>query len=232
MAFNYVTQLNDRILIQNVIVSVYDKNSLEVIVEALIASNPEVVFYATGKTYEHLTRLLGDLAAGHVNTIASYTGQPEMQGGLVKTLDFKIYLGLLSETYNDAHQADLKRTGAIPFDMVIANLYPFREAIKDADSTPEHARGNIDIGGPCMIRAAAKNYHRVAVVTDRNDYRYLAEILSTAHGSLDLDTRYTLARKAFLLTAEYDTGIAEYFLNTGTEQIRRTYQLSKKGGTA
>ena len=80
-----------------------------------------------------------------------------MQGGLVKTLDFKIYLGLLSETYNEAHKADLARTGAVAFDMVVVNLYPFSETVKKEGITAENARTNIDIGGPCMLRASAKN---------------------------------------------------------------------------
>ena len=90
----------------------------------------------------------------------------------MKTLDFKIYLGLLTETYNDAHQADLKRTGGVPIDMVVVNLYPFKETIAKADVTPEQARGNIDIGGPCMIRASAKNFIRVASVVDPGDYAH------------------------------------------------------------
>ena len=91
----------------------------------------------------------------HLISISDYTGQPEMQGGLVKTLDFKIYTGLLSEKYNEAHQADLVRTGAVNFDMVVVNLYPFSETVsKGAD--PEEARANIDIGGPAMLRASTR----------------------------------------------------------------------------
>ena len=85
-----------------------------------------------------------------------------MQGGLVKTLDFKIYMGLLSETYNEEHRKDMARTGAVPFDMVVVNLYPFEKAVSEAGATLEDGRTHIDIGGPSILRAAAKNFLRVA----------------------------------------------------------------------
>jgi phosphoribosylaminoimidazolecarboxamide formyltransferase/IMP cyclohydrolase len=142
--------------------------------------------------------------------VSDYTGQPEMQGGLVKTLDFKIYLGLLSETDNAAHRADLERTGAAVIDMVVANLYPFEQTVAAARATLEDARANIDIGGPCMVRAAAKNFHRVAVLTDPSDYPAVTDELARQHGTLGLATRYRLAQKAFRLIARYDAAIADY----------------------
>ena len=155
--------------------------------------------------------------------VSDYTGQPEMQGGLVKTLDFKIYLGLLSETYNDAHQADLQRLAAKPIDMVVVNLYPFRETVARADVTPEMARTNIDIGGPCMVRASAKNYLRVASVTDPGDYANIAQELEAHGGTLGLDTRFRLMKKAFAHTAAYDTAIAGFFAGTPWEQVDGCY---------
>jgi phosphoribosylaminoimidazolecarboxamide formyltransferase/IMP cyclohydrolase len=148
-----------------------------------------------------------------------------MQGGLVKTLDFKIYLGLLSETYNEAHQADLARLSAIPLDMVVVNLYPFRATVAQAGVTPEMARTNIDIGGPCMVRASAKNYLRVASVTDPADYGALAQELAAAGGSLSLETRFRLMQKAFAHTAEYDTAIAQFFAARTPDEICHTYTL-------
>jgi len=128
----------------------------------------------------------------------------------VKTLDFKIYLGLLTETYNDAHQDDLKRTGAVSIDMVVVNLYPFKEAISKADVTVEQARGNIDIGGPCMIRASAKNFIRVAPVVDPSDYVMILADIKANNGALTLGLRYRLAQKAFEHTAVYDRTIADF----------------------
>jgi phosphoribosylaminoimidazolecarboxamide formyltransferase/IMP cyclohydrolase len=128
----------------------------------------------------------------------------------VKTLDFKIYLGLLTETYNEAHQADLARTGARPIDMVVVNLYPFAQTVADKDATLEHARGNIDIGGPTMIRAAAKNFIRVASVTDPGTYPEILAKLKTGNGCLTLADRYDLAARAFEHTALYDRAIADY----------------------
>ena len=129
--------------------------------------------------------------------VSDYTGQPETQGGLVKTLDFKIYLGLLTETYNAAHQADLARTLAVPLDLVVVNLYPFRETIAKEGVTVEEARANIDIGGPCMIRASAKNYLRVASVVDPADYPMLLNELKNNAGRLSVTTRFGFAQKAF-----------------------------------
>ena len=148
-----------------------------------------------------------------------------MQGGLVKTLDFKIHLGLLSETYNDAHQADLKRLSAQPIDMVVVNLYPFRETVAKAGVTPEMARTNIDIGGPCMVRASAKNYVRVASVTDPLDYANLAEELAAHGGTLGLDTRFRLMKKAFAHTAAYDAAISQFFATRPWEEVEKTYNL-------
>ena len=152
-----------------------------------------------------------------------FTGQPEMQGGLVKTLDFKIYLGLLSEKYNDAHQADLKRLSAQPIDMVVVNLYPFRQTVAKEGVTPEMARTNIDIGGPCMVRASAKNYLRVASVTDPLDYPSIAQELESRGGTIGLDTRFKLMKKAFSHTAEYDTAIAKFFTTRTWEEVDATY---------
>ena len=170
MAMNIVDRIDNLVGIRHMLVSVSDKSGLDTFVPKLAAMNPELKIFSTGGTFSRLQEILGASAGSHLTRVSDYTGQPETQGGLVKTLDFKIYLGLLTETYNDAHQDDLKRTGAVPIDMVVVNLYPFQETISKADVTVEQARGNIDIGGPCMIRAAAKNFIRVAPVVDPADY--------------------------------------------------------------
>ena len=155
--------------------------------------------------------------------VSDYTGQPETQGGLVKTLDFKIYLGLLTETYNDAHQADLERTASVPIDMVVVNLYPFKETISKPGVTVEQARGNIDIGGPCMIRAAAKNFIRVASVVDPSDYETILSELQANNGAITLELRYNLARKAFAHTAIYDRTIADFLATKSIDDAQGCY---------
>jgi phosphoribosylaminoimidazolecarboxamide formyltransferase/IMP cyclohydrolase len=226
MALNRVTRVDDRVKLRNVLVSVSDKTGLAGLVEGLIQVNPEVRFYSTGGTYAHLQSLLGDRAATHLKAVSDYTGQPEMQGGLVKTLDFKIYMGLLSETYNDAHRLDLKRTACIEFDLVVVNLYPFQSTIAQPGVTLEDARAHVDIGGPCMLRASAKNFLRVASVCDPSDYPHLLDELKKNQGTTGLVTRLTFAKKTFAHTAGYDAAIAEYL----TTQVGLPDGLYQYGG--
>ncbi len=225
MSLNIVRDIDGRVKINHVLVSVFDKTGLEDFIPALVAANPGVKIYSTGGTYAKIQEILGEKAAENLVAVSDYTGQPEMQGGLVKTLDFKIYLGLLSETYNDAHQADLKRLSAVAIDMVVVNLYPFRQTIAKEGVTPEEARTNIDIGGPCMVRASAKNYLRVASVTDPADYPAIIAELQANDGTLGLETRLALMRKAFRHTATYDDQIAAFFAGVGAEAARATYNV-------
>ncbi|MEX1300082.1 MAG: hypothetical protein AB1Z16_15170 [Desulfotignum sp.] len=210
MAKNVVEQVDDRVKVNTLLVSVSDKSGLETLIPGMVAVNPELIILSTGGTYGRLKEILGSGSARHLRQVSDYTGQPETQGGLVKTLDFKIYLGLLTETYNQAHQADLARTNALPIDMVVVNLYPFSQTIAKKGIALENARGNIDIGGPTMIRAAAKNFIRVASVTDPGQYPDLLESLRTGQGCLTLADRFELAARAFEHTAVYDRAIADY----------------------
>jgi phosphoribosylaminoimidazolecarboxamide formyltransferase/IMP cyclohydrolase len=221
---NFVEKVDDRVKIERVLVSVFDKGGLDTLVPELLRINPGMTLYSTGGTYRAIAEILGSSQAGRLVPVSEYTGQPEMQGGLVKTLDFKIYLGLLSETYNPAHRRDLERTGAAAMDMVVVNLYPFGSTIARDDVTPERARANIDIGGPCMIRAAAKNFLRVAAVVDPGDYGEVLDEMERSDGSLCLDTRFRLARKTFAYTAEYDAAIAGYLGSCTPQSVRGSYQ--------
>ena len=223
MSLNIVKEIDNRVQVRNVLMSVSDKTGLEAFVPALVKACPGVKIYSTGGTYTKVREILGDAAEGTLVAVSDYTGQPEMQGGLVKTLDFKIYLGLLSEKYNDAHQADLKRLDAQPIDMVVVNLYPFQATVAKEGVTPEMARTNIDIGGPCMVRASAKNYLRVASVTDPADYAEIASELSLNGGTLTLDRRFRLMKKAFAHTAEYDTAISAFFTSRTWAEVDATY---------
>ncbi len=225
MALNIVKDIDGRVKIRHVLASVSDKTGLDTFIPALVKANPDVVIYSTGGTYKAIKEILGADFARNLVAVSDYTGQPEMQGGLVKTLDFKIYLGLLSETYNDAHKADLARTGAAPIDMVVVNLYPFKQTVAKEGVTPEMARTNIDIGGPCMVRASAKNYLRVASVTDPADYAAIADELAANDATLGLDTRFRLMKKAFAHTAGYDAAIAAFFGGTSFETVVATYDI-------
>lgn len=225
MAVNLVERIDDGVKVQNVLASVSDKTGLETFIPALVKLNPGIRIFSTGGTYTAIRDILG-VASGEVLVqVSDYTGQPEMQGGLVKTLDFKIYLGLLSETYNPAHTDDLKRTHAVPIDMVVVNLYPFVQTIGQPGVTVEKARANIDIGGPCMVRASAKNFLRVASVTDPADYGPLISELQAAGGVLSLKRRFALAQKAFAHTAAYDTAIAAYLKTRGFDEVKRVYRM-------
>jgi len=223
MSVNVVTKIDDSVKVKRVLVSVSDKSGLEDFVPRLLKINPDIRIFSTGGTFTRLREILKEKADGCLQQVSDYTGQPETQGGLVKTLDFKIYLGLLTETYNKAHQADLKRTAAVPMDMVVVNLYPFKETIAKPDVTVEEARGNIDIGGPCMIRAAAKNFIRVAAVVDPSDYPLIMDGMEAAKGRISLALRFQLAQKAFKHTAGYDRAIANFLDKTPVTSIAESY---------
>ena len=226
MGKNIVQKIDDLIPINTVLVSVSDKQGLEILIPALVKMNPKIQILSTGGTFSKIQEILGEKARGLLTQVADYTGQPETQGGLVKTLDFRIYLGLLTETYNDSHQEDLKRTSSMTIDMVVANLYPFKETIAKKGVTCENARGNIDIGGPTMIRAAAKNFIRVASVVDPESYAGIIESIETNKGCLGLEDRFNLSRKAFKHTAAYDSAISGYLDTLTMDQVRACY---KKG---
>ena len=225
MSINVVERVDDLVKVQNILISVSDKGGLQQFIPQLVEINPQIRIFSTGGTYGRIRNILGDSDSRRLMQVSDYTGQPETQGGLVKTLDFKIYLGLLTETYNDAHQEDLKRTGSVPIDMVVVNLYPFKETISRPDVTVEQARGNIDIGGPCMIRAAAKNYIRVASVVDPADYEMILGVLKASRGSTSLDLRFRLARKAFDHTAVYDRTIADFMVSKAVDDVSKCYKF-------
>ncbi len=226
MAINIVDQVDNTVNVERVLVSVSDKTGLDTFIPKLAALNSRLTIYSTGGTYQAIKEILGEAdASRHLVQVSDYTGQPEMQGGLVKTLDFKIYLGLLSETYNLAHVRDLARLKAIKLDMVVVNLYPFVKTISAPGVTPEQARANIDIGGPCMVRAAAKNFPRVASLTDPADYSRILEELKKGGGALTLKTRFELAKKAFAHTAAYDTAIADYLARCDLNAVQGCYKI-------
>jgi phosphoribosylaminoimidazolecarboxamide formyltransferase/IMP cyclohydrolase len=227
MSINVVQDIDNRVAVNHVLISVSNKKGLESFVPRLLELRPGIRIFSTGGTFNRLKEILGAANAAHLTQVSDYTGQPETQGGLVKTLDFKIYLGLLTETYNTDHQADLKRTQSVPIDMVVVNLYPFRETIARAGVTVEQARGNIDIGGPCMIRASAKNFIRVASVVDPSDYDKIIAEMERHEGSTTLSLRYALAQKAFEHTAVYDRTIADFLGSQTLSTVSGCYRFKE-----
>jgi phosphoribosylaminoimidazolecarboxamide formyltransferase/IMP cyclohydrolase len=221
---NVVARIDDRVKVRTALMSVSDKAGLESFVPGLMRACPGIRIISTGGTHARLAEIMGPDAAEQLMQVSDYTGQPETQGGLVKTLDFKIYLGLLTETYNPSHQADLQRTSASPIDLVVVNLYPFAATVERPGVTVEEARANIDIGGPCMVRASAKNYLRVASVVDPRDYKRILRELEKQKGATTLKLRFELARKAFAHTAAYDRGISDYLDGKEYSVMKKAYQ--------
>ncbi|MCF6289551.1 MAG: IMP cyclohydrolase [Desulfobacterales bacterium] len=144
-----------------------------------------------------------------VKDVAEFTGFPEMLDGRVKTLHPKVHGGILAQRANPAHQRQMAEHGLQPIDLVAVNLYAFDKATADPACTVGHAIENIDIGGPTMLRAAAKNYQDVTVIVDPADYpQVLAELRES--GNTTVETRFRLAVKVFELTSRYDTAIAAW----------------------
>ena len=190
------------IKIQRALISVSDKTGILEFAQSLRGHGVEIL--STGGT----AKLLRDAGVA-VTEVADYTGFPEMLDGRVKTLHPKIHAGILGRRDLPAHVAQMKTHGFAPIDLVVVNLYPFRETVARANVTLAEAIENIDIGGPAMVRSAAKNYAGVAVVTDPADYAVVAKELSD-DGGLSSATRFRLACKAFSHTAEYDGAISNY----------------------
>ncbi len=186
--------------IERALVSVYDKGGLAEFARQLAARGIEII--STGGT----AKLLRE-AGISVRDVSDLTGWPEMLGGRVKTLHPKVHGGIL---FRRGEAGDLQQAAEhkiAPIDLVVVNLYPFEATAAKPELTPEELIENIDIGGPTMVRSAAKNFESVAVVTDPGDYAGVAAEIA-AHGEVRLATRLELARKAFALTARYDGLIA------------------------
>ncbi len=190
-----------RLPIRRALVSVFDKRGLEGLAAALAAAAVEVV--STGSTAAALE--------GHglaVTRVEELTGFPELLDGRVKTLHPSVHAGLLADRSQPGHQAALDEAGIAPFDLVVVNLYPFEETVATPGVDPALAIERIDVGGPAMVRAAAKNHAWVAVVCDPADYSLVETALTT--GGTTPSERRTLAAKAFARTAAYDTAVATW----------------------
>src|ERR1700678_4201030 len=198
--FSYLLSRVPMSKIQRAILSVTDKSGLIGFARKLAAFGVELV--STGGT----AKLLRDSGVT-VKDISELTGFPEMLDGRVKTLHPKVHGGILHRRENSGHRAAIAEHGISAIDMVVVNLYAFEKTAAKLGVSFEELIENIDIGGPSMIRSAAKNFHDVAVVTSPADYAAIADELSRS-GALSLETKWGLAQKAFATTAAYDSAIA------------------------
>jgi len=190
--------------IKRALISVSDKTGLSDFARRLSACGVELI--STGGTARGLRE-----AGLEVRDVSDLTGFPEILGGRVKTLHPRVHGGILAIRGNAEHQRQVSDNHIEYIDMVVVNLYPFQETVAREAVTAEAAIENIDIGGPSMIRSAAKNFEDVAVVTAASDYAAVADEMEKSGGGLSLATRLRLARRAFDVTARYDAAIAEYF---------------------
>ena len=189
--------------IRQALLSLSNKNGALEFARGLVAHG--VGLLSTGGT----ASMLRD-AGLPVSEVGDYTGFPEMLDGRVKTLHPKVHAGILARRDLPEHMATLDRHAIPTIDLVCVNLYPFRETVARQGVTLAEAIENIDIGGPAMVRSAAKNYTGVAVVTDPDDYPTLLAEMAANDGALSLETRFALASKAFVHTARYDSAIANW----------------------
>ncbi len=195
--------------IQRAILSVTDKSGLVDFARQLAALGVELI--STGGT----AKLLRDSGIA-VKDISELTGFPEMLDGRVKTLHPKVHGGILHRRENSAHRAAVAEHGIPAIDMVVVNLYAFEKTAAKPGVRFEELIENIDIGGPSMIRSAAKNFQDVAIVTSPADYAAIAEEMTQSGGSLSKETKWRLAQKAFATTAAYDSAIASTLERVGS----------------
>ena len=206
--------MSDLKKVSRALISVSDKNGVVDFARALNALGVELL--STGGTF----RLLQENNIA-VTEVSDYTGFPEMMDGRVKTLHPKVHGGILGRRGTD--DAVMAEHAIKPIDMVIVNLYPFAATVADPNCTLPNAIENIDIGGPTMVRSAAKNHKDVAIVVNSSDYTTVLEEMQANEGQLDYNTRYALMVKAFEHTAGYDGMIANHFGARDTDNKERDF---------
>lgn len=194
------------------LISVSDKTGLLNFAKVLLEIGYELI--STGGTSSYLRE--HDLP---ITDVADVTGHPEILGGRVKTLHPNIHGGILGDRLDDSHRVQMERLGIIGIDVVVNNLYPFEDVISDTDSSMELALENIDIGGPAMTRAAAKNFLNVLIVVDPKDYEWVGKLIMS--GNISVSDRRRLAAKAFQHVAFYDSLIADYLFEDSKSELYR-----------
>jgi phosphoribosylaminoimidazolecarboxamide formyltransferase / IMP cyclohydrolase len=189
--------------ITRALISVTDKGGIVEFGQFLAGHNVEIL--STGGTAKVLRE-----AGVKVTEVSDFTGFPEMLDGRVKTLHPKVHAGILARRDLASHLEQMERQNLKFIDLVVVNLYQFDQAVAKPGCTLEDAIENIDIGGPTLLRAAAKNYQAVTVVVDPADYAHVRREMKLGKGATNLATRFALAKKVFKLTHEYDGAIYHY----------------------
>ena len=189
--------------IKNALISVSDKENLTSLLELLKKFNVKII--SSGGTYQSIKKL-----GYKCVELSKYTGFKEMLDGRVKTLHPKIHAGILHDRKNKKHQSEMNKKKFPSIDLIVVNFYPFQKIVMNT-SSPKNIIENIDIGGPTMVRAAAKNFNNVTIITNKNDYNNLIKEIEKNNGSTTLSFRELMSSKAFGLTAYYDSMIANWF---------------------
>lgn len=190
-------------LIKKALISVSNKEAIGEFAKQLQEFGVEIL--STGGT----AKILKSLGIDIIN-VSQYTGFPEMLNGRVKTLHPRIHAAILADRSDDKHMQELKEQGIELIDMVVVNLYPFEEVISKDNHTLKDAIENIDIGGPTLLRSAAKNYQWVTVIVDPSDYTFVIEEMEKNGGEVSAKTNLYLAKKVFQKTSQYDLTISKY----------------------
>ena len=206
---------NDHYPVRRALLSVFDKTGVVEFAKRLTAHGVELV--SSGGT----ARVLRE-AGLDVSDVADLTDFPEILNGRVKTLHPAVHGGLLARRTDEEDLNQLSELGILPIDLVVVNLYPFRQAVSDDNVTDAIVIENIDIGGPTMLRAAAKNFFFVGVVTSPEDYGAIADELDALGGALSIATRRSLAHTAFEHSAQYDRAVSDYFDRTHDKEAQKT----------
>jgi phosphoribosylaminoimidazolecarboxamide formyltransferase / IMP cyclohydrolase len=202
-------------MIKQALISVSDKTGVLDFARALADMGVRIL--STGGT----AKLLADNGIA-VTEVADYTGFPEMLDGRVKTLHPKVHGGILARRDFPEHVAALEKHGIPTIDMVVVNLYPFQQTIAREHCSLEDAIENIDIGGPAMLRSSAKNHKDVTVICDPSDYAQVLSEMKVGNGEVSFETKFTLAKKVFAHTAQYDGAITNYFTSLGEDKAHAT----------
>ena len=189
--------------VQNALISVSNKENLISLLKTLKRYNINIL--SSGGTYASIKKL-----GYKCVELSKYTGFREMLDGRVKTLHPKIHAGILHDRQNKKHKNEMSKKNFPAIDLIIVNFYPFQKIVTDTKN-PKKIIENIDIGGPTMVRAAAKNFKNVTIITNREDYGSLIKELDTFKGKTSLKFRELMSSKAFGLTAYYDAMIANWF---------------------
>ena len=189
--------------IKNALVSVSDKENLISLLKTFKKFNIRVI--SSGGTHKFIRKL-----GYNCTELSNYTGFKEMLDGRVKTLHPKIHAGILHDRQNKKHKTEMSKQKFPSIDLIVVNFYPFQKIVL-SNKNPKKIIENIDIGGPTMVRAAAKNFRNVAIITNKNDYKSLTKELNSFKGKTSLQFRELMSSKAFGLTAYYDAMIANWF---------------------